>query len=248
MKGPPTHMTTKKMNAKTDANKHAPGDDNCTNTWFGRIRELVRTSAPHRRRWATGMLWASVLLVFGAFLGCETTNHPPVPPEAYLSKPNNSLAPGDEIIVIFSGAPELNTKQKIQPNGKVSLPTIGEVAAAGKSVSSLQQQLTSLYQPHLQDSRVVISVAGIAAGVYVSGAVQRPGKIPLDRSMTALEAVMEAGGFTQLANPSQVFIVRVQGGKSRQYVLNLKDALHNTESTPFYVRAYDVIYVKERVW
>ena len=95
---------------------------------------------------------------------------------------------------------------------------------------------------------MVVSLAGAAAGVYVSGEVLRPGKIPLDRPMTALEAVMEAGGFTKFANPKQVFIVRNQGGKSQRYVLNMNQALYGTESIPFYVRAYDVIYVKQSNW
>ena len=165
-----------------------------------------------------------------------------------MSKPSSNLAPGDEINVTFSGAPELNTKQKIQPNGKVSLPTIGDVAASGRTITSLQEQLTSLYQPHLQDPTVVVSLAGAAAGVYVSGEVLRAGKIPLDRPMTALEAVMEAGGFTKFANPKQVIVVRNQGGKSKHYVLNMNEALYGKESIPFYVRAYDVIYVKQSNW
>jgi polysaccharide export outer membrane protein len=171
-----------------------------------------------------------------------------VPPEAYVSKPRNTLAPGDEIRVVFSGAPDLNTQQKIQPTGKVSLPIIGEITAVGRSVTSLQEQLTTLYQPHLQDSTVMVSLAGTAAGVYVSGAVQRPGKIPLDRPLTVLEAVMEAGGFAPMANPKQVVVVRTKDGISNNYVLNLHQALNGTESTPFYVRPYDVIYAKERAW
>jgi polysaccharide export outer membrane protein len=235
------------MNYLADGNEHVPGSGNGADIWFGRMREAARAAGPHRRRWVTGILCASVLLAVGASVGCETTS-PPVPPEAYLSKPGGYLAPGDEIRVIFSGAPELNTQQKIQQNGKVSLPTIGEVTAGGRSVTNLQEQLTSLYQPHLQDSTVTVSLTRAAAGVYVSGAVQRPGKILLDRPMTVLEAVMESGGFSPIANPGQVVIVRTQGGKSRNYVLNLKDALHGTESIPFYVRAYDIIYVKEMFW
>jgi polysaccharide export outer membrane protein len=137
---------------------------------------------------------------------------------------------------------------KVQPTGKVSLPTIGEVSAAGRSVTGLQQHLTSLYQPHLQDATVTVSLVGTAAGVYVSGAVLRPGKLPLDRPLTVLEAVMEAGGFAPLANSKQVVVVRNQDGKSRNYVLNLHQALNGTESTPFFLRPYDVIYVRENLW
>ncbi len=215
----------------------------------GRRHEWARAADPRRGRWATGMLGAAVLLAVGATVSCNDI-YPvlPVPPEAYVSKPGSTLAPGDEIKLVFSGAPDLNTQQKIQPTGKVSLPTIGEVAAAGRSVTSLQQQLTTLYQPHLQDSTVTVSLAGAAAGVYVSGAVLRPGKIPLDRPLTVLEAVMETGGFSPMANAKQVVVVRTQDGKSKNYVLNLHQALNGTESTPFYVRPYDVIYVKESAW
>jgi len=218
-------------------------------TWVFRLLGLAGTPSACRRRLATGLFCLAVLVPAGGSVGCaDSHSSPPVPAEAYVSKPSGNLAPGDEIIVTFSSAPELNTKQKIQPNGKVSLPTIGAVSAAGKTVTSLQEQLTSLYQPSLQDPTVVVTLAGAAAGVYVSGEVLRPGKIPLDRPMTALEAVMEAGGFSKFANPKQVIVVRNQGGKSRRYVLNMSEALYGKDSIPFYVRPFDVIYVKQSNW
>jgi polysaccharide export outer membrane protein len=189
--------------------------------------------------------------VFAMFasVGCQSMNPPPeVPAEAYVSKPSSNLAPGDEISISFSGAPELNTEQKVQANGKVSLPTIGDVSASGKTITRFQAQLTSLYQPHLQDPTVVVSLKSAAAGVYVSGEVLKPGKVALDRPMTALEAVMESGGFTKFANPKQVIVMRNRGGKTHRYVLNMKDTLNGMGGSPFYVRTYDVIYVKQSKW
>ncbi|MEO7099848.1 MAG: polysaccharide biosynthesis/export family protein [Luteolibacter sp.] len=180
--------------------------------------------------------------------GCGNNESTSIPAEAYVSKPSSLLAAGDEINVAFSGAPELNQKQKIQANGKVSMPTVGDVSAAGKSITSLQTELTSLYQPHLQDPTVIISMEAAASGVYVSGEVLKPGKYPLDRPMTALEAIMEAGGFTKLANPKQVIIVRNQGGRNQRYVVNMNDALTGLNSNPFYLRSYDMIYVKQSNW
>ena len=171
-----------------------------------------------------------------------------VPAEAYRSKPNTTLAAGDEIKVTFPSAPELNVTQKIQANGKLSLIMIGDVSAVGKSITSFQSELSSLYHSHLQDPTVIISIEAAAAGVYVSGEVLRPGKIPLDRPMTALEAVMECGGFTKFANPKKVIIVRNQGGKNQRYVLNMNEALYGKDSNSFYVRTYDVIYVKQSNW
>lgn len=207
------------------------------------------TGAWLRQRLAAGMICVSALFAAFASVGCEIMNPAPaVPAEAYSSKPSGNLAPGDEINITFSGAPELNTKQKIQPNGKVSLPTIGDVQAAGKTINSLQSTLTSLYQQHLQDPTVVVALETASAGVYVSGEVLRPGKIPLDRPMSALEAVMEAGGFTKLANPKQVIVVRNVSGRNQRYVLNMNDALIGAASGPFYVRPFDVIYVRQSAW
>ena len=236
-------------NDKADGHAHAASVSTGTATWLGRMVECTWASGPLRRLLASGMMSVAALFPVLVSTGCTDMNpSPPVPVEASVSRPSGNLAPGDEISVAFSGAPELNTKQKIQPNGKVSLPTIGDVTASGRSINSFQTELTSLYQPHLQDPTVVVSLAGAAAGVYVSGEVLKPGEIPLDRPMTALEAVMEAGGFTKLANPKQVIVVRNQGGKNLRYVLNLNDALIGAESRPFYVRPFDVLYVKQSVW
>ena len=190
----------------------------------------------------------SVFVVFVATACSNSNDYPPVPYEAYKSKPNSNLAAGDEINVAYSGAPEMNTKQKIQPNGKVSLPMVGDVSAAGRSITSFQTELTSLYKPHLQDPTVIVSVETAAAGVYVSGEVLKPGRYPLDRPMTVLEAIMESGGFSRFANPKQVIVVRNEGGKSKRYVLNMNEAIYGSDSSPFYVRAYDVIYVKQSNW
>lgn len=241
--------TATTMKDQAGGNGQVAGPGNGADGWFDRMGQFARAAGPGRWRWATGAVCASVLLVAGASVSCDSaTSVPPVPAEAYLAKPGGSLAPGDEIRVIFSGAPELNTQQKIQPNGKVGLPTIGEVTATGRSVTTLQRQLTSLYQPTLQDSTVTVSLVGTTAGVYVSGAVLRAGKIPFDRPMTVLEAVMEAGGFSSMANPKRVTVVRTEDGKSKNYLLDLQQALQGSESTPFYVRPYDVIYVKEKTW
>lgn len=166
--------------------------------------------------------------------------------EAFVPRASGNLSSGDVIRVSFPGAPELNVVQRIQPDGRVSLPTIGGVSAAGRSVSAVQSQLNSMYQPHLQDPTVLVSVETAASGVYVSGEVLRPGKVPLERPMTAMEAVMESGGFTKMANPRQVVLVRKVGGQHQRYVLNM--SMTGEASPPFYVRPYDMIYVTLSRW
>jgi polysaccharide export outer membrane protein len=191
---------------------------------------------------------SALLLAFASF-SCESPeSYTPIPAEAYSARPSGTLAAGDVIRVSSPGAPELNTTQKVQANGKVSLPTIGDVTAQGKSVATLQSQLTGLYQSHLQNPTVLVAVETAASGVYVSGEVTRPGKVPLDRPMTAFDAIMEAGGFTKFANPKQVVVVRTKGGKVERYALNLDDTISGASSSAFYLRPYDTVYVKQSRW
>jgi polysaccharide export outer membrane protein len=191
---------------------------------------------------------AALLLAFGS-VGCEgPETYTPIPAEAYSARPAGTLAAGDVLRVTYPGAPELNTLQKVQANGKVSLPTIGDVTAQGKSVATLQSQLTGMYQSHLQNPTVLVAVETAASSVYVSGEVVRPGKVPLDRPMTAFEAIMETGGFTKFANPKQVVVIRTKGGKTERYALNLSDTISGASNSAFYLRAYDTVYVKPSRW
>lgn len=190
----------------------------------------------------------ALVLVF-ASSSCESPEpYTPIPAEAFSSRPTGNLAAGDVIRVSYPGAPELNTTQKVMANGKVSLPTIGDVTAQGKSVASFQSQLTGLYQSHLQNPAVLVSVEEVAACVYVSGEVTKPGKVTLDRPLTAFDAIMEAGGFSKFANPKQVVVVRNKNGKTERYALNLGDTLSGASSSSFYLRPYDTVYVKQSRW
>jgi polysaccharide biosynthesis/export protein len=197
----------------------------------------------------TSLTAVAALMLVLASSSCENPEpYTPIPAEAFKSRPSGSLAAGDVIRISYPGAPELNTTQKIMANGKVSLPTVGDVTAQGKSVSTLQSQLTGLYQSHLQNPTVLVSVEEVAACVYVSGEVIKPGKVSLDRSMTAFDAIMEAGGFSKFANPKQVVVIRTTDGKSERYALNLGDTLSGASNSSFYLRPYDTVYVKQSRW
>src|SRR5437016_3184312 len=68
------------------------------------------------------------------------------------------LSPGDIIKLTFPGAPELSQTQKIKADGKVNLPVIGEVTAAGKTLVDFQNELVNLYKPQLRNSDVLVTL------------------------------------------------------------------------------------------
>lgn len=124
---------------------------------------------------------------------------------------------------------------------------VGEVVASGQTPSELEKKLLELYSSQLVSKEVTVTVVSSSFSVYVSGAVFKPGKVVSDHPMSALEAVMEAGGFdASKADMQAVRIVRVQDGSTRTYIVNLKVALEGGPSEPFYLKRSDIVHVPEK--
>ncbi len=199
---------------------------------------------------------AMLLSLVFAVAGCKTA------PDAKYAEATQSVAKAqaeaatpeklllreaDMVRVSFPGAPNLNTVQQIRRDGKLALPLVGEVPAAGLSPSELEKKLLELYGPQLQTKELSVTLESSAFPVYVTGAVLRPGKITSDRPISALEAIMEAGGFDYTkANLKKVKVIRHENGQPKYYDLNLKNVMNGKQSQPFTLKPADIIYVPER--
>jgi polysaccharide biosynthesis/export protein len=158
------------------------------------------------------------------------------------------LREGDSVKVSFPGSPNLDTTQQIRRDGKIALQLVGDVQAAGLTPDQLQDSLIKLYAPQIATKQITVSVVSSEFPVYVTGAVVKPGKIMSDHPMTALEAVMEAGGFDYTtANMRSVRIIRNENGVMKHYTINLKRVLAGNGSDSFYLQPGDIIYVSERL-
>ena len=155
------------------------------------------------------------------------------------------LASGDVLKLTFSAAPELNQSQKIRADGKLSLPLVGEVDAAGKTVGQLQGELIQLYKSQLKTPEVTVSLEASVTTVVVSGAVNHPSKIAFERPTTVFQAIMEAGGPSEFGTLKHVRLVRTVNGVQKSQVMNVHDTLIGQGTKPFYVRDGDVIYVPQ---
>ena len=155
------------------------------------------------------------------------------------------LASGDVIKLTFSAAPELNQSQKIRADGKLSLPLVGEVDAAGKTVGQLQGELVQLYKSQLKTPEVTVSLEGGATTVTVSGAVGHPAKITFERPTTVFQAIMEAGGPSEFGTLRHVRLIRTIHGVTKSQVFDLHRTLKGEATKPFYVRDGDIIFVPQ---
>lgn len=181
-----------------------------------------------------------------AATGCAGPKFKKNPPEKMESEPV-SLREGDVIRITFPGAPNLNTTAAIRRDGKITLELVGEVTAAGFTPKDLQKELVRLYSDQLIDKEVYVTIESSSFPVFVTGAILHPGKVLSNRPLSALEAIMEAGGFDYTrANLKAVQVIREVDGQMRHYTINLKQVLAGEESKPFYLKPSDIVYVPER--
>jgi len=184
------------------------------------------------------------VLVLLLCTGCQTPKKAPL---QLTSQTPSYLVAGDVVRITFPAAPELNQTQKIGSDGTLSLPLIGEVPAAGKTVGQIQTDLARLYKPQLQDNEVLVTLDTRALPVVVSGAVQKPGKIVFERPATVLEAIMEAGGFTPEADLKKVSLIRIVKGEHETQIFDLRPVLKGKPTPAVYCSGGDVIYVPEKL-
>jgi len=197
-------------------------------------------------RWLKQLAPGLVVLALAA--GCQTQR--PLPPTA-LQGTNATeiitLREGDVLKISFPGSANLNTTQQIRRDGMISLPLVGEVKAVGKTPAELEKDLIDLYSTQLLSKQVTVEVQSSSFPVYVSGSVLRPGKVMSDHPITALEAVMEAGGYDNTkANLKGVTIIRHEGSSTRNYIVNLKRVVDGKPSESFYLKPGDIVIVPER--
>jgi len=150
--------------------------------------------------------------------------------------PEYRLGSSDKIRVITFGEESLSGEFIIGGSGKVAMPLIGEVQAAGLTIPEFQAEVeTALKNGYLKDPRVSIEVLTYRP-FYILGEVQKPGEYPYSTGLTVLKAVATANGFTYRANSKKVFIKRADSPEEEAFPL--------TSTTP--VAPGDTIRIGER--
>ncbi|MBT5813480.1 MAG: polysaccharide export protein [Opitutales bacterium] len=156
------------------------------------------------------------------------------------------LIEGDVILISFPAAEDLNTSQKIRRDGRITLPLVGEVEVSGLTPTELETALLALYDKQLVTKEVSVTVTSSSWTFYVNGAVNSPGKQVSDRRLTALEAIMEAGGPSPSANLKKVTVIRQEGDKRTTHKLNMKDVLAGKKKNIFYIQPSDIITIPDK--
>ena len=174
----------------------------------------------------------------------------PVPDEKSATSPNHVLAANEAIQIKVFNEPDLDTSVRIAEDGKITFPLVGEVSLGGLTVQKASALLRDrLATRFLVNPQVSITLVEMNRRLFtVLGQVQRPGtyRFPDHGTLSLVQVVGIAGGYTRLANPSRITVKRLPG--DRVFKLDGKRMASDAGTKPFIIEGGDIITIGERLF
>ena len=200
-------------------------------------------------------------IIIGAVVsGCASDAH--ISATSKFLKSNNApriaqqyhIGVDDRVLVNVWRNPELSVEVPVRPDGKISMPLIGDVVAAGYSPEEVAAHIEKRLQNYIRDPNVAVLITGLQSHEYltrvrVTGAVNNSVSLNYRQGMTVLDAILAAGGLNDYAAPNHTKLYRILGGKTRIISIYLGDILNKGQlETNIELRPRDIIAVPERIF
>src|SRR5690606_17125949 len=180
---------------------------------------------------------ALLLFATAGLTACGTTAPPAPDTLAAVSSgaPEYIIGPLDTLDVFVWRNPELSTTVPVRPDGRVTLPLVEDIAAAGKTPVELARDIESELDEYVLDPIVTVMVRGFSGPfdqqVRVVGEATEPRAIPYRSKMTVLDVMIEVGGLTEFADGNRAVLVRGEGEQQQTYTARLDDLLRDGDIT-----------------
>jgi polysaccharide biosynthesis/export protein len=130
----------------------------------------------------------------------------------------------DVLTVVFWKDKEMSTEVVVRPDGRITLPLLNDVMAAGASPEQLRERIALRARDFIDDPSLTVTVKAInSRKVFITGQVVHPGPYPLTRPTTVVQLVSIAGGLTEYADAKNLVVLRTENGKPVSYRVNYKD-------------------------
>ncbi len=206
------------------------------------MRKAVWGNALRLRRGFAILATLACVAALGAKAGAQDpTPLPPAPsaaaPAAAPAPPPNLpasaalpdgyvIGPDDVLTVVFWRDKEMSAEVVVRPDGRISLPLINDVVAAGLSPDQLRVQLEQAASKYIAEPNAAVVVKTInSRKVYITGNVLKPGTYPLNGEMSVLQLIAVAGGLQEYADSKKIVVMRKEEGKDRHFPFNYKDVI-----------------------
>jgi polysaccharide export outer membrane protein len=140
------------------------------------------------------------------------------------------IGPEDVLSIIFWRNQDMSTEVTVRPDGKISLPLLNEVQAAGMTPADLRAHLATESKRFFENASVTVVVKQInSRRVYITGQIMKPGPYALAAPTTVLQLISMAGGLKDFADRKNIMIVRRENGRRSSYVFNYKELRRNLQ-------------------
>lgn len=196
-------------------------------------------------------------LALVAFMGTGCSGNPPIESgelgkTATYIEEEYRIGVDDRVQVTVWRNPELSATVPVRPDGKISVPLIGDVQAGGSTPEELASQIKQKLSTFIREPSVAVIVIELRSHeflsrVRVTGAVRTPRSMPYRQGMTVLDAVLEAGGLNEFAAPNRAKLYRKVKDKTNVFDIELGGILNKGQlETNLVLRPGDVVTVPER--
>jgi len=198
-----------------------------------------------------GFLFLLITLVIGSVALAQGTRDPsvvkPTPGDPSVDSSTYVIGPEDVLDIYVWKETDLSRRVPVRMDGKISLPLVGEIQAAGLTPQQLKQQLINKLKDYVDIPNVTVTVMEVNSfKVYVTGRVAKPGVFTLRSETTILQIIPMAGGFTQWANERKIILVRKEQGQDKKYIINYKKIVSGEDlSQNLVLKPGDTIIVQD---
>ena len=151
-----------------------------------------------------------------------------VPAPVLAAIPDYLIGAEDVLAIVFWRDKEMSTEVAVRPDGKITLPLLNEIRAAGLTPAQLKDLLVEESKKFVEDPNVTVVVKQInSRRVFITGEVGKPGPYPLMAPTTVMQMLVVAGGLRDYAHSEKIAIMRTENGKPTSYRFNYKEFVKN---------------------
>jgi polysaccharide export outer membrane protein len=140
--------------------------------------------------------------------------------------PGYVIGPEDVLTIVFWPDKDLSAEVRVRPDGKISLPLLNDIQAAGLTPEELRVKLAEAASKYVQEPSASVLVREIhSRQVFITGNVAKPGTYQLNGDMNVLQLIAQAGGILEYADAKNIVIIRSEAGRQRHYKFNYGDVI-----------------------